>query len=64
MSDETRQAVEADVLTWQIIAAAYPGHVQRYVQQHGPLPDGPVTESGWSQFARGEVVDPPGQVTP
>ena len=36
--------------TWRDVAAARPEVVQAYVQERGPLPDGPVTEESWKEF--------------
>lgn len=36
--------------TWREVALAYPTAVQQYVQEVGPLPDGPVTPEAWEKF--------------
>lgn len=36
--------------TWKDVAAKQPLVIQTYVQEQGPLPDGPVTEESWNKF--------------
>lgn len=40
---------ENDYITWRMVTVAYPAMVQRYVQENGPLPDGPVKDEDWNR---------------
>lgn len=35
---------------WNYVAFKHPELVEPYVQEKGPLPDGPVTKEAWDEF--------------
>ena len=47
MSEHAEKVAEP---TWRDVAIARPEAVQAYLQERGPLPDGPVTKESWEPF--------------
>ena len=37
---------------WKDLAYFYPELMQRYVQENGPVPDGPISEEDWETFRK------------